>query len=267
VVKHEMMQPDEKNDRAPGPADASASASPPGAKTRVPGGLPDQIAAEFGRRIVSGAIPPGATLPIEPEIQREFAVSRTAVREAMRLLAGKGMTRSRRKTGTHVRPITDWNMLDRDVLRWHLEPQPSAEFIQNLFEMRLIFEPIAAALAAQRVDDDARARLRQAADGIAANPRGSDGQVEADLNFHMTVLQATRNSLLLSLGSLIRSALAVTFQVGWRRLTSPEESVAMHREKICSGRAAEAEAAMRTLIELARNDSVANFGRPPSRRA
>jgi DNA-binding FadR family transcriptional regulator len=231
--------------------------------------LPDRIAAEFGRRIVSGAIAPGATLPIEPEIQREFAVSRTAVREAMRLLAGKGMTLSRRKTGTFVRPITDWNMLDPDVLRWHLEPRPSAEFIQNLFEMRLIFEPIAAAMAAQRADDDVRARLRQAADGIAANPRGSDGQVEADLNFHMTVLHATRNSLMLSLGSLIRSALAVTFQVGWRRLTSPEESVAMHRdvcEKICKGRAAEAEAAMRTLIELARNDSAASFGQSPGGR-
>jgi GntR family galactonate operon transcriptional repressor len=241
-----------------------------GGGKRVSGDLPGRIAAEFGRRIVSGVIAPGETLPIEPEIQREFAVSRTAVREAMRLLAGKGMTRSRRTTGTYVRPIAEWNMLDPDVLRWHLEPQPSAEFIHNLFEMRLIFEPIAAALAAQRVDDDGRARLRQAAEGIAANPRGSDGQVEADLNFHMTVLHATRNTLLLSLGSLIRSALAVTFQIGWRRLTSPEESVAMHRdvcEKICAGQADEAEALMRALIESARNDSIANFGQPPAGRA
>lgn len=242
-----------------------------GVGKRAASGLPDRIAAEFGRRIVSGAIAPGDTLPIEPEIQREFAVSRTAVREAMRLLAAKGMTRSRRKTGTHVRPIADWNMLDPDVLRWFLEPQASPEFIRNLFEMRLIFEPIAAALAAQRIDDDGRARLRRAAAGIAANPRGSDGQVEADLNFHMTVLHATRNSLLLSLGSLIRSALAVTFEIGWRRQTSPEESVAMHRdvcEKICDGLASEAEAAMRTLIELARNDSIAGFSQSnrPTRR-
>jgi GntR family galactonate operon transcriptional repressor len=242
--------------------DDKAVSVPPGAGQRVPGGLPDRIAAAIGRRIVSGEIAPGDTLPIEPEIQHEFAVSRTAVREAMRLLAGKGMTRSRRKTGTHVRPVADWNMLDPDVLRWHLEPQPSAEFIYDLFEMRLIFEPIAAALAAERVDDDACAQLRRAADGIAANPRGSDGQVEADLNFHMTVLHATHNNLLLSLGGLIRSALAVTFQIGWQRLTSPEESVAMHRdvcEKICDGLASEAEAAMRILIELARNDSIAGF--------
>lgn len=249
--------------------DKAVSAPAPDAGKRVPGGLPDRIAAEFGRRIVSGAIAPGDTLPIEPEIQREFAVSRTAVREAMRLLAGKGMTRSRRKTGTHVRPVADWNMLDPDVLRWHLEPQPSAEFIHDLFEMRLIFEPVAAALAARRVDDEARAQLRRAADGIAANPRGSDGQVEADLNFHMTVLHATHNNLLLSLGGLIRSALAVTFQIGWRRLTSPEESVAMHRdvcEKICDGLGAAAEAAMRNLIESARNDSIAAFSRPERKR-
>lgn len=237
------------------------------ASASAAGGLPDRIAGEFGRRIVSGAIAPESTLPIEPEIQREFAVSRTAVREAMRLLAGKGMTLSRRKTGTHVRPQTDWNMLDPDVLRWHLEPEPSPDFVRDLFEMRLIFEPFAASLAAQRVDDDARARLREAAEGIAANPRGSDGQVEADLNFHMTVLHATHNSLLLSLGSLIRSALAVTFQIGWRRQTSPEESVAMHRdvcEKICNGLAAEAGEAMRILIDSARKDSIAVFG-PPSR--
>jgi DNA-binding FadR family transcriptional regulator len=253
--------PDE-TDQAPVMDDRAASAPTPGAGKRALGGLPDRIAGEFGRRIVSGAIAPGDTLPIEPEIQREFAVSRTAVREAMRLLAGKGMTRSRRKTGTHVRPVADWNMLDPDVLLWHLEPQPSAEFIRNLFEMRLIFEPVAAALAAHRIDDDGRARVRRAAEGIAANPRGSDGQVEADLNFHMTVLNATRNSLLLSLGSLIGSALAVTFQANWQRSTSPVESVAMHRdvcEKICEGLAGEADAAMRNLIELARNDSIAGF--------
>ena len=80
----------------------------------------------------------------------------------------------------------------------------------------------------------------------------------------MTVLHATHNTLLLSLGSLIRSALAVTFQVGWQRQTSPEESVAMHRdvcEKICNGLAAEAGEAMRNLIESSRDDLIAAVNR------
>src|SRR6476660_4217498 len=91
------------------------------------GSLSEIVARSIGRRIVSGQYRPGETLPIEPRIQEEFGVSRTAVREAIRLLSAKGLTVSRPKIGTRIRPISDWNMLDPDVLRWHVDQKPSEE--------------------------------------------------------------------------------------------------------------------------------------------
>src|SRR3990167_3237929 len=108
------------------------------------------VAGKIGRRIVSGQYRPGDTLQTEPRIQAEFGVSRTAVREAIRLLSAKGLTASRPKIGTRVRPTVDWNMLDPDVLRWQLDQNPSEEFIHALFEMREIIAPAAAERAAER---------------------------------------------------------------------------------------------------------------------
>ena len=114
------------------------------------GSLSEMVAGSIGRRIVSGRFRPGETLPTEPRIQEEYGVSRTAVREAIRLLSAKGLTVSRPKIGTRIRPMSDWNMLDPDVLRWHVDQEPSEAFINNLFEMREIIEPAAAARAAER---------------------------------------------------------------------------------------------------------------------
>src|SRR6185295_7683431 len=92
------------------------------------GSLSDKVAGTIGRRIVSGKYRPSDILPTEPRIQEEFGVSRTAVREAIRLLSAKGLTHSRPKVGTRVRPITQWNMLDPEVLRWHVDQQPTDAF-------------------------------------------------------------------------------------------------------------------------------------------
>ena len=122
--------------------------------------LSEMVAGTIGKRIVTGQYKPGDTLPTEPEVQAEFGVSRTAVREAIRLLSAKGLTASRPKIGTRVRPTVDWNMFDVDVLRWQVDQGPSDEFVNALFEMREIIEPSAASLAAERAtpEDDRRAR-------------------------------------------------------------------------------------------------------------
>ena len=137
------------------------------------------VAGSLGRRIVSGRYRPGDTLPIEPKIQQEFGVSRTAVREAVRLLAAKGLIASRPKVGTRVRPMAEWNMLDSDVLRWKIDQNPSEDFINALFEMREIIEPAAASLAAERASEAELAEMARAMDGIEAHPRGSTAQIEA----------------------------------------------------------------------------------------
>jgi DNA-binding FadR family transcriptional regulator len=220
------------------------------------GSLSDRVAAELGRRIVSGVYNPGDTLPTEPMVQEEFRVSRTAVREAVRLLAAKGLTVSRPKIGTKVRPRVDWNMLDPDVLSWQIDQRPSDEFIHSLFEMREIIEPAAASRAAERATPEEIEKLGRALDGIKNRDRGSVDQIRADLAFHMTVLEASHNPMLRSVGGLIESGLVISFSLGWRTVMG-DDAVLQHRdvfEAIRDRNADEAFLAMRRLLRNAKGN-------------
>ncbi|MCX5494214.1 FadR/GntR family transcriptional regulator [Kaistia dalseonensis] len=220
------------------------------------GSLSDRVASEIGRRIVSGHYQPGETLPTEPKVQEEFGVSRTAVREAVRLLSAKGLTVSRPKIGTKVRPRTDWNMLDPDVLKWQIDQRPSDEFIHSLFEMREIIEPAAAARAAERATPAEIEALRLALDGIQNRDRGSADQIKADLAFHMTVLEASHNPMIRSVGGLIESGLVISFSLGWRTVMG-DDAVFQHRdvyEAIRDHNPDEAYLAMRRLLRNAKGN-------------
>ncbi len=216
------------------------------------GSLSDQVAGTIGRRIVSGQYKPGDTLPTEPRIQEEFGVSRTAVREAIRLLSAKGLTSSRPKIGTRVRPTADWNMLDSDVLRWQVDQNPSEDFIHALFEMREIIEPAAAARAAERASDDEIKALGLAMEGIQNEPRGSSTQILADIDFHMLLLEASHNPMLRSLGAMIRSTLEITFSLGWRTVMA-EDAVVQHRDVYDAVRQRQPESAFLAMRKLLRN--------------
>ncbi|BCP54257.1 GntR family transcriptional regulator [Kaistia sp. 32K] len=220
------------------------------------GSLSDHVAAELGRRIVSGVYNPGDTLPTEPMVQEEFGVSRTAVREAVRLLSAKGLTVSRPKIGTKVRPRVDWNMLDPDVLSWQIDQRPSDEFIHSLFEMREIIEPAAASRAAERATPDEIEKLAKALDGIKNRDRGSADQIRADLAFHMTVLEASHNPMIRSVGGLIESGLIISFSLGWRTVMG-DDAVVQHRdvyEAIRDRNPDEAFLAMRRLLRNAKGN-------------
>ena len=216
------------------------------------GSLSELVAGTIGRRIVSGQYKPGDTLPTEPRIQAEFGVSRTAVREAIRLLSAKGLTSSRPKIGTRVRPTVDWNMLDSDVLRWQVDQKPSEDFIHALFEMREIIEPAAAARAAERANDDEIRALGLAMDGIQNEPRGSPTQIQADIDFHMLLLEASRNPMLRSLGAMIQSTLEITFSLGWRTVMA-DDAVLQHRDVYEAVRERQSEAAFLAMRKLLRN--------------
>jgi DNA-binding FadR family transcriptional regulator len=210
------------------------------------------VAGKIGRRIVSGQYRPGDTLPTEPRIQAEFGVSRTAVREAIRLLSAKGLTASRPKIGTRVRPTVDWNMLDPDVLRWQLDQSPSEEFIHALFEMREIIEPAAAERAAERATPEELDRMGVAMDGIQNEARASPEQIKADIDFHMAILEASRNPLLRSVGAMIASALSITFSLGWRTVMA-EDAILQHRAVYDAIRQRQGEQAFLAMRKLLRN--------------
>jgi DNA-binding FadR family transcriptional regulator len=237
-----------------------------GVSTKRRADLAEQVAGTLGVRIVSGQFDHHPTLPTETEIQSEFGVSRTAVREAVRLLSAKGLTESRPKTGTRVKPKTAWNLLDPDVLRWQLAAGPEANFIENLFAMRGIFEPAAARLAACHVTAEQLVPMEQALEAMIRLPLGSLEQVKADLAFHQSILEASGNALLRSLGSLIESALLAMFEINWQAgSTSHAERMEMHRAVFRAIKAHEpdrAAEAMQILIDHSKADSLAAVSHP-----
>ncbi|MFD5762906.1 FadR/GntR family transcriptional regulator, partial [Streptomyces sp. NPDC127044] len=116
-------------------------------------GVHGQTVETLARRVLSGEIPEGATLDMAA-LQSELDVSLTALRESLKVLAAKGMVDARQKRGTFVRPRSDWNLLDADVLRWQFSESDGTgadpALLRNLGEVRGIIEPAAVRLAAAR---------------------------------------------------------------------------------------------------------------------
>src|SRR5712691_2438408 len=112
-------------------------------------GLHGEIVHRIGVQIVRGELKPGDVLPAD-ELSAELGLSRTVLREAVKVLAAKGLVEARPKTGTRVRPRAAWNLLDPDVLAWRSEASPDGDFFRNIVELRRIVEPEAARLAAER---------------------------------------------------------------------------------------------------------------------
>src|SRR6266568_757326 len=151
-------------------------------------GLHGQTVETIGSRIVRGRYAPGSSLPPE-ELEQEFGISKTVLREALRVLAAKGLVDARQKRGTVVSPRSSWSLLDADLLRWQ-GGEPDAAFLDNLAEVRGIVEPAGARLAASRRDDDDLDAMRAALQAMTEAGTDAAAVVEADLAFHRALLDA-----------------------------------------------------------------------------
>jgi DNA-binding FadR family transcriptional regulator len=177
-------------------------------------------------------------------------VSRTVLREALRTLTSKGLLESRPKVGTRVRPRAAWNLLDADLLAWYAQVAPPLAFALKLQEMREMIEPYAAALAARTASADALAALADAHAGMVA-ARQVDAWVRADLRFHLGVLAAGGNELLMPLGALIDRTLEAQLRVNAKRADVFNASLAEHTavyDAIVARDAPRAQAAMAALL-------------------
>src|SRR5436305_6450309 len=116
--------------------------------------LPEQVVRQIGLSIMRNDFKPGDTLLSEPELSLQFNVSRSVLREALKMLGAKGLIQSRPKIGTRVRSRTEWNLLDPDVNVWQYETSPNTSFLQEICEIRLMFEPMGSRLAAVRATAD-----------------------------------------------------------------------------------------------------------------
>lgn len=216
------------------------------------------IAHKIGVAILSGEFLPGEILPGEVAFAQALVVSRSAYREAMHVLAAKGLVESRPKTGTRVLPRHRWNVLDPDVLAWAFAGNPDIKFVRSLFELRAIVEPAAARLSAMRRD---RADLAAMKDALAAMRRhtlATEAGRAADRDFHTAILRSTQNDALAALCASIGAAVSWTTQFKQRARALPRNAIPNHArvyEAIAAGDAEGAAAAMHRLIEFAHEDT------------
>ena len=195
---------------------------------RVPGSsVHGSLASEIGLRIVRGDYPPGTILPNEAKWSETFNVSRSAVREAIKMLMAKSLLASRPKIGSWVEPKERWNLLDRDVLAWYATSPDREVFLKTVQEFRHIIEPEATAFAALRRSDEQMAEISQACleMGQAATLQE---RTRADTRFHLAILRASGNDLLVPLGVLIESALDHLFVFTTRRISDQRQVQKLH---------------------------------------
>lgn len=215
-------------------------------------GIHGEVVGTIGRRIVSGYYAPGSPL-LADALGSELDVSKTVVREALKVLAAKGMVDPRPKRGTVVRERSEWNLLDPDLIAWRHQGNPSPEFLRNLSEVRFIVEPEAARLAAERRDERDLVSLEDAIQGMADAGEAGERMVVADLSFHRAMLLATHNELIAQMETLIEGGLRVRGQLVHRH--GPwRDPVPDHREvlaAIASADAGRAASAMHGLLERA----------------
>jgi DNA-binding FadR family transcriptional regulator len=219
--------------------------------------LHGQVAHDIGARIIRGELAPGETLPSEVDLSVELNVSRTALREAIKLLSAKGLVESRPKTGTRIRPRASWNMLDPDVLSWLVTDGAFEDYADDLFEMRRVIEPAAAAIAAKRGDKVAIADIEKAYGDIVAAGEDVESGVNPDLRFHQGILAATGNEFIAPLGALIESALATSFRISSSRPGAKINSLPRHEavlKAITAGKPEQARKAMEILLSDAMED-------------
>jgi GntR family galactonate operon transcriptional repressor len=188
--------------------------------------------------------------PNESELSAELGVSRTVVRESMKVLVDKGLVEMRPRAGTRSRPRSAWNLLDPDILSWQAELAPDVRFLRDLCEVRLAIEPTASGFAAVRattaeLDEIARKLMMREA---LAHDAPLQAVVDLDLQFFNAVIAASHNSLLVNLNAIIREPFRTTLLYTFRTPVNIALSLkaqrdlfrALHRkDPVAASRAAE----------------------------
>lgn len=220
------------------------------------------IARTLGVAIVTGRYAPRSLLSGEIELAAEYGVSRSVIRESLRMLGAKGLIESRPKTGTRVRDRADWNLLDPELLGWMFEGIPSRSFVRSLFQLRLIVEPAAAEIAATGRTAHQLARMGHCLELMEQHGLATAEGRLADQQFHATVLEATHNELLVSLSGSIAAAVHWTTFFKYRIQPLPRDPMPEHRdlfETIANCDPVAARAATEKLIRQAQLDTEASL--------
>jgi DNA-binding FadR family transcriptional regulator len=170
------------------------SAQAPAPAVRAPK-LGTTVVHQMVNDIVRGVYTPGSALPPEAELCNRFAVSRTVIRESIKVIQEKGLVRIEHGRGTQVTDARDWNLLDDLVLTAIVANDANLSFLDELVATRAALEADMAAGAAGSHNADDAARM----DAALAAMRARIGEViefaDADVHFHDMVMAASRNRL------------------------------------------------------------------------
>ncbi|GAA2943527.1 MULTISPECIES: FadR/GntR family transcriptional regulator [Streptomycetaceae] len=172
-------------------------------------GLHTHVLDALGLEIAAGDCPPGRVLRTD-ELAQRFDVSRTVVREVIRVLESMHLVESRRRVGVTVRPTEEWNVYDPQVIRWRLAGSDRPRQLRSLTVLRSAVEPVAAGLAARHATAEQCAALTACALGMVATSRGQqlEGYLRHDIAFHRIVLDASGNEMFARLGDVVAEVLA-----------------------------------------------------------
>lgn len=230
-----------------GPGDAGAG--------RPHGALHGDVLDALGARVVDGSLGAGTVLTLEG-IAREYAVSMSVAREAIRVLQSMGLVTSRRRVGVTVQPRAAWHVFDPRVIRWRLDGDDRSAQLLSLSELRQGFEPVAAALAAGRATREQCSALAAAVSDMAVHGRTGDleAYLVADVAFHRTLLEASGNEMVRALGDVVAEVLAGRTHHDLMPANPNPVAIGLHDDvarAVRNGDAVAAEQAMRAIIDEA----------------
>jgi DNA-binding FadR family transcriptional regulator len=209
-------------------------------------GLLDSV----GKAIVVGAYDTNP-FPTEADLAKQYAVSRSVTREAVKMLTAKGLLAARPRKGTSVLPQRSWNLFDHDVLRWTLERKFSLDLLRQFTELRIAIEPMAAVLAAQAASAQGIAAIEAGYQRMVAAEAGDDDPLEADIAFHIAVLEASANPFFAQFRDVVSTALRTSIRFT-NRFKGHTASLPQHHAVLTAIMARDplaAKAAMSMLIE------------------
>ena len=182
----------------------------------------------MGQRIVRGQVASGETLGNEDALSRELGVSRTVLREAVKVLAAKGLVEPRPKTGTRVLPRSHWELIDPDVLHWQFAAAVNENLLREISEIRAVIEPAAAGMAAERRTEEDLRDLRRLLQAMSDSVGVPASYITADLRFHSAVLLASHNELLARMAGTIHEAMLASRRVTVRVPGGPAKASPLH---------------------------------------
>ncbi|NYE07428.1 DNA-binding FadR family transcriptional regulator [Bacillus niacini] len=167
----------------------------------------EQLVSEIGRKIVTGELKRGEILPKVEDLGEIYNVSRTVVRESLKTLSTLGLVRSNQRAGTIVLPRSEWQWWNLELINWVLDDENNRDFLLHLTEVRMGLEPMAAALAAERANEEDLASIKDAFNRLEQSIGDEKAWAIADYDFHERILCASYNDLIINTVRTLRKAL------------------------------------------------------------